>query len=350
MFLILALSVKCQVAKDFSFTDTHGVTHHLYDDYLDQGKAVLVEFFFVDCPPCNSFAPTLQSLYEAWGEGTQNVEFFTLSSKDWDSNMDVEGYEIQHGLTNPGAGEDGNAFYVYMLYKNGGYGPLLGSPFFMVIAPDGNVQWDVDGIGNAGRYAALDEALTIATTMPVDTTDTGGGGDTTTVAPLPDSIQINLQIRDTKNNPVAGVKAYLVDGPQNSGGVELTVNNGNLEFVDFSLEFPQVTNPHIRFEKNDDWKNGVSALDMLAISRHILFINRFDREYQNIAADVNRDSKISAADIVDIRKIILEINTQFPAGVSWEIEPPIIPIDMSEGAPDQQYDIRVVKIGDVNRH
>jgi hypothetical protein len=67
---------------------------------------------------------------------------------------------------------------------------------------------------------------------------------------------------------------------------------------------------------NEDVLNGVSTLDMVLSQRHILGISVLNLRY-TIASDVNLDGKVTAADIVDMRKLILGITTQFSGGQSW---------------------------------
>ncbi len=69
--------------------------------------------------------------------------------------------------------------------------------------------------------------------------------------------------------------------------------------------------------KNDDHRNGVSTLDIIIIQRHILNLAPLTSPYQYISADVNSDQVISAADLVDIRKLVLEIVEEFPSNSSW---------------------------------
>ena len=40
ILLIFSFTLKGQDAPNFTVTDVNGVTHHLYEDYLDQGKVV----------------------------------------------------------------------------------------------------------------------------------------------------------------------------------------------------------------------------------------------------------------------------------------------------------------------
>ncbi len=69
--------------------------------------------------------------------------------------------------------------------------------------------------------------------------------------------------------------------------------------------------------KNDDPRNGVSTLDIVLIQRHILNLQNLSSAYQYIAADANSDQNITAADLVDIRKLILEVTDEYPNNDSW---------------------------------
>ena len=53
------------------------------------------------------------------------------------------------------------------------------------------------------------------------------------------------------------------------------------------------------------------------IQRHILGIESFDQWNQYIAADVNKDNKVSVSDISELRKMLLGINTKFSNAPSW---------------------------------
>jgi thiol-disulfide isomerase/thioredoxin len=164
LLFILALSVQLAIAqipaKDFTVTDTDGGTHSLFFDYLDEGKTVVIDLFFVDCPPCNELAPLMEPLYQEWGAGSGEVQFLSLSPKDSDSNAKIEGYKQQHDLTFPGAGYQGNAPAAVRLYNNGTYGPFYGYPTLVVVAPDRSVQYDIwDNNSMINTVALLDVAI-----------------------------------------------------------------------------------------------------------------------------------------------------------------------------------------------
>ena len=66
-----------------------------------------------------------------------------------------------------------------------------------------------------------------------------------------------------------------------------------------------------------DPMNGVSVMDMLRISQHILGIEPLAAPYAFIAADINRSSSITTFDIVEIRKLLTGVYTEFPNNTSW---------------------------------
>ncbi len=70
-------------------------------------------------------------------------------------------------------------------------------------------------------------------------------------------------------------------------------------------------------EKNVDPLNGVTTYDLVLISKHILGIEALDSPYKMIAADINNSGSISTIDMVELRKLILFIDTEFQNNTSW---------------------------------
>lgn len=66
-----------------------------------------------------------------------------------------------------------------------------------------------------------------------------------------------------------------------------------------------------------DPMNGVSVIDILRISQHILGISPLPSPYAMIAADVNKSGSITSFDIVEIRKLLTGTYTEFPNNTSW---------------------------------
>lgn len=113
-------------------------------------------------------------------------------------------------------------------------------------------------------------------------------------------------------------------------------------------------------EKNDNPLNGVTTYDLVLIQKHILALEPLTSPYKMIAADVSRSSSITPFDVVEIRKLILGIYTEFPAVNSWlfvdknhtfSSDPfsPAFPEEIGLSTfPDEEVDFVGVKMGDVN--
>ena len=56
----------------------------------------------------------------------------------------------------------------------------------------------------------------------------------------------------------------------------------------------------------------------MAIRRHILGLEQFTTPYQMLAADANGSNSVATSDMVEIRRLILNINQEFPNNTSWK--------------------------------
>ncbi|MBU6343305.1 MAG: T9SS type A sorting domain-containing protein, partial [Bacteroidetes bacterium] len=73
--------------------------------------------------------------------------------------------------------------------------------------------------------------------------------------------------------------------------------------------------------KNDNHTNGVSTYDLVLISRHILGLEPLSSPYKLIAADANKSGSVTSFDVIEIRKLILGIDTVFHNNTSWRFLP-----------------------------
>lgn len=117
--------------------------------------------------------------------------------------------------------------------------------------------------------------------------------------------------------------------------------------------------------KNINPLNGVTTFDLTLISKHILGTEPLDSPWKIIAADANQDGKVTALDIITLRRLILGITTELPNGKSWRFAPadyvfpnPANPFqppfperievpNTADPAPSS-YFFKGVKIGDLN--
>ena len=111
--------------------------------------------------------------------------------------------------------------------------------------------------------------------------------------------------------------------------------------------------------KDGDDLNGVSTLDLVMIQRHILGLETFDSPCKVIAADVSNNESITALDLIEMRKLILGLYTEFPATTSWKFVnaqdlsfgntfyPDVLNLSQ-EDFPLSSLNIIAIKVGDVN--
>jgi hypothetical protein len=87
-------------------------------------------------------------------------------------------------------------------------------------------------------------------------------------------------------------------------------------------------NYSISAAKNNDYKNGVSTLDLVEIQKHLLGIKDLSSPYKMLAADANNSESITAIDLIELRKLILGIYSELPNNSSWRF------VDKTYSFPD----------------
>lgn len=117
-------------------------------------------------------------------------------------------------------------------------------------------------------------------------------------------------IANEVNNPVEGVTVNLSG---QSNGLVLTDVNGMYNFVNIPIGNDVTVTPHL----DQDPLNGVTTFDIVLISKHILGIQLLDSPYKLIAADANKSKSVTTADLVEIRKLILQVIPNFSSNTSW---------------------------------
>lgn len=166
----------------------------------------------------------------------------------------------------------------------------------------------------------------------------------TSAAPLPD-VQLS----------------YLLDGEPT---IDLpTGSSGSFQFADLGACVDGTIQP--TSGPDDQWINGVSVQDIVIISRHILGIELMESPYQLLAADADVNGDIGVTDIIAIRRLILDLDSELSDDLpmwnfipaSYEFTDPTAPWD--EAYPDflalpnpvmnlANQDFVAYKRGDVN--
>jgi thiol-disulfide isomerase/thioredoxin len=294
-FFVLT-QLLAQPAPDFTVTSSTGQTIHLYEDLLDQGKTVVLKLFFTTCPPCNAMAPLMEPFYQEWGGGLADVEFISLSIQSFDTNVKVNMYKQQYGQTFPGVGSQGGSLSAILPYTTETYGQFLGTPTFVVIAPDGTVRFNPRGPSHAATIDSVDVAIQ----------NTGA------VKPPVDYLASGAVTFGTAQGAVAGV-VIGIEGI--SDAMDTTDANGNFSFVANLTPGVSYT---LTASKDSHYVNGISTIDVIKIRRHLLGVASFTSPYEVLAAEVSGEDQISVLDILLMNQLILGV-TQHPANSapSW---------------------------------
>ncbi len=166
------------------------------------------------------------------------------------------------------------------------------------------------------------------------------------VASLPnidsdDAITLRGVVRDPSGNPVKNAVVTITGSAQEEyvtdadGVFELPGVNRNGTYT-------------IRAEKNDNPVNGLNALDLVAIQKHLLGKDTFDFNWQLIAADATHNDDLSVGDIVVLLRLLLGKINVLPSSPSWRFDPQEIVVDPDFPDDPSSLEIMGIKIGDVN--
>ncbi|MDC0637553.1 T9SS type A sorting domain-containing protein [Flavobacteriaceae bacterium] len=83
------------IVDDFTVTDTEGNEHNLYS-ITASGKHVFLDFFFVDCVPCQTWQPTYNELFDKYGCNNGAIYCLSINNGN-DTDQQVVLYEETFG-------------------------------------------------------------------------------------------------------------------------------------------------------------------------------------------------------------------------------------------------------------
>lgn len=133
------------IVDDFTVTDTDGNEHNLYS-ITAQGKYVFLDFFFVDCGPCQTWQPTFSELHDKYGCNEGEVYCLSINRGN-DTDEDVIAYEEMYGGPfnhAPAASMDGGSGAVDTNFGVSAY------PTFCLINPNNEIInldiWPLTGV------------------------------------------------------------------------------------------------------------------------------------------------------------------------------------------------------------
>jgi len=173
------------------------------------------------------------------------------------------------------------------------------------------------------------------------------------------SAQIGGQIMTEMAETLEQVDIQITSAQAEYPLTNQTDNGGHYMFTQNTMGMDYALAP----SKDVDHLNGVSTLDLVLMQRHILGLQKLDSPFKMVAADINNDESITAIDLLELRKLILGIYSEFPANKSWRFLDESEIIDQNNPWPIvevrtidnlgnnmMQEDFVGVKIGDVNNN
>ena len=158
-------------------------------------------------------------------------------------------------------------------------------------------------------------------------------------------------------SPVAQAMLRITGNATNSS--QMTGNDGLFTLGNLTSGGNYTLKP----EKNIQPLNGINALDIVRLQRHLLQIDPLGTPYKLIAADVNNDRVVNALDVVILQRLQLRILDTFPNNKSWRFVPKSYTFTttspLTENFPEQLVfnplntdqmasDFYGIKIGDLN--
>lgn len=218
------------VVADFTVTDIYGVTHNLYD-YLNDGKYVMIDFFFDTCGPCQGYQPTYNEFHDKYGCNAEDVVCITMNNGS-DSDAEVIAYENTYGGSfrhAPAISADGNAAAVDTDFGVQAY------PTTVVINPDKTLL--VNDIWPAPNVAALEAPYPAGAITPAQCSASGVSLEENSVAnfsvfPNPASDKITIDL-DEVTGELFTVKMINVVG-QKVASYSISKNSSSIDVSDLS--------------------------------------------------------------------------------------------------------------------
>ncbi len=319
LLLFHAQHLAATPAPDFTVTTSDNQVRHLYADYVNQQKVLVIELFFTTCPPCATHAPHWKTLYQnALAAHPGKVEFMMISTLASDNNAAVAAYKTTRNLPMPGVGTDGGSAAARQPYTNGQFGPFEGTPTFIVIAPGtGEVFYNIQGNSPQETMALLNQKINeLLPSIP---------------APTP------CFLKSYYDHPLDSVR-IVVDAPTFD-----TIFFASSTYSLANIAALQNTTYTITATKTSLALDGISTSDLGLISKHILGIESLAPTWKNVAADINCSGSITASDIIAARRLILGITTTLPCNKWHFVAEPVIAT--SNGTC---LNFRGVKAGELN--
>lgn len=127
-------------------------------------------------------------------------------------------------------------------------------------------------------------------------------------------VSLTGSIKTVAGKPVNQVAVGLSGFTSSSGQ---TNENGLFSIQNISMGGPYVLKP----VSPNDFKNGVSTLDLVLLQRLLLQGQTLKSPWQLLAADIDNSGTVSIRDLLELRKLVINLSTKFEKNTSWRFIP-----------------------------
>ena len=248
--LLLAMPASSQKVSDVTVKLHDGGSWNLYSE-LKKGKAVIMDFWWVECGWCKSWAPKMEELYQFYGQNQKHVIVIGMDIKTQSSalgstndNAGIAKFKVDNNCTYPDAGWEGNGTIVRDYWQSDCY-PITKSNGFtqaILIMPNvsdpsnNKVVWsDFGGISIASRHS-VDTIKSYITKNNVKSTweaatvslknEVSNAG-TVFVFPNPSNGRINIHMENSSDNmktEIRDLTGQLVYSQEYSNISDITIS------------------------------------------------------------------------------------------------------------------------------
>jgi hypothetical protein len=127
-------------------------------------------------------------------------------------------------------------------------------------------------------------------------------------------VKITGAIKTATGKPVNQVTVGLSGFTSTSGQ---TNENGLFSIQNISTGGPYIVKP----VSPNDFKNGVSTLDLVLLQRQLIQGQTLKSPLQMLAADIDNSGTISIRDLLELRKLVINLTPKFEKNTSWRFIP-----------------------------
>jgi hypothetical protein len=127
-------------------------------------------------------------------------------------------------------------------------------------------------------------------------------------------VKISGSIKTATGKPLNQVAVGLSGFTSSSGQ---TNENGLFSIQNISTGGPYFLKP----VSPNDFKNGVSTLDLVLLQRQLLQGQALKSPWQLLAADIDNSGTISIRDLLELRKLVINLSSKFEKNTSWRFIP-----------------------------